>query len=37
VRLHEKEATTPLQKIIQDETVLPAVKDEAYVGLMKLS
>jgi HEAT repeat protein len=37
VKMKEKEAVKSLQKIIDDDTTLPAVKDEAYVGIFKLS
>lgn len=37
VELKEKQALKPLQDIVEDEGVLPAVKDEAYAGIFKLS
>ena len=36
VQMKETDAVKPLQKIIEDETILPAVKDEAYSGMWKL-
>jgi len=37
VEMKEKKALKPLQDIIEDQNVLPAVKDEAYAGIFKLS
>ena len=37
VEMKEKQALEPLQEIIDDHDVLPAVKDEAYAGIFKLS
>jgi anti-sigma factor RsiW len=37
VRMKEKDAMKPLQEIIDDDKTLPAVKDEAYSGIFKLS
>lgn len=37
VELKEKESLEELQRITNDEEALPAVKDEAHVGIMKLS
>jgi hypothetical protein len=37
VQMKEKEAIKSLQKITEDEETLPAVKDEAYAGIFKLS
>lgn len=37
VDMHEKGAKTKLEDITSDEGVLPAVKDEAHAGLLKLS
>lgn len=37
VEVKDKDAVKSFQKIIDDETSLPAVKDEAHVGIFKLS
>lgn len=37
VQMKEKEALKSLKQIIEDEQVLPAVKDEAHAGIFKLS
>jgi hypothetical protein len=37
VEMKEKDALMPLEKIIQDENTLPVVRDEAHVGIFKLS
>ena len=37
VEIKEKEAMKELQRITNDEEVLPAVKDEAHAGILKLS
>jgi hypothetical protein len=37
VSLHDKAAIAPLQQIAGREETLPAVKDEAHIGIMKLS
>lgn len=37
VQMKEKAAVKPLQKLTEDESVLPAVKDEAYAGVVRLS
>jgi hypothetical protein len=37
VEMKEKDALKPLQHIIDDEEILPAVKDEAHAGIFKLS
>lgn len=37
VEMKEKQALKPLQDIVEDQDVLPAVKDEAYAGIFKLS
>lgn len=37
VELKEKKALKPLQEIVEDHDVLPAVKDEAYAGIFKIS
>lgn len=37
VEMKEKEAVKSLQQIIDDETSIPAVKDEAHAGIFKLS
>ena len=36
VQLQEKRAVEPLQKIINNNEVIPAVKDEAKYGIFKL-
>jgi hypothetical protein len=37
VEMHEKGAMKQLQEITTDDNLLPAVKDEAHVGILKLS
>ena len=37
VQIKEKEAMKELQRITNDEESLPAVKDEAHAGILKLS
>jgi hypothetical protein len=37
VEMKEKEAIEYLKKIAEDESVLPAVQDEAYAGIIRLS
>lgn len=37
VRMKEKSVVNTLEKIIENEKNLPAVKDEAYTGILKLS
>jgi hypothetical protein len=37
VSLHDKAAIAPLQQIAGRDETLPAVKDEAHIGIMKLS
>jgi hypothetical protein len=37
VEMKEKRALKPLQKIIEDQELIPAVKDEAQLGIMVLS
>jgi hypothetical protein len=37
VEMKEKGAVKPLQKIIEDQELIPAVKDEAQLGIMVLS
>ena len=37
VQIKEKEVMKELQRITNDEEVLPAVKDEAHAGILKLS
>jgi hypothetical protein len=37
VSLNDKSAIAPLQKIVENDDMLPEVKDEAHIGIMKLS
>lgn len=37
VQMKEKAAVKPLQQLTEDDNVLPAVKDEAYAGVVRLS
>lgn len=37
VSLNDKSALVPLQHIVDNDDMLPAVKDEAHIGIMKLS
>jgi hypothetical protein len=37
VKIKEKGIVTDLQKIVDDEKTMEAVKDEAYTGLLELS
>ncbi len=37
IELNDKAALEPLQQVVKKEEVLPSVKDEAYLGIMKLS
>lgn len=37
IQMKEKDALNPLHRIIEDENVLPVVKDEAHAGIFKIS